>query len=275
MMTPEELRALGEDICWHSEAGIKHCPCPARSLGYGERDLIWWGRCQSGRRWFWATTVLTYSDSDARREHGWADTEDQASCAARASVVTLAAGRPAIASVRHGHASDRLKEINAEKRRNRPSNGGTDTGSVEYLYGDNSHHWDGNQCGCDDLEGQAKQNYHIVRFQITKKTAKRIYYIRRGFGFADPEIGYVSRQELEANGEVRNRGVHWSSTDRLLYAEPPDINLWEPPTPDELRADISRLRADMADAHPDRGGSNAEFIAAHQRYQQARRTGAP
>ena len=45
------------------------------------------------------------------------------------------------------------------------------------------------------------------------------------------------------------------------------------PTPAETESlpDLHRLKAQMAAAHPDRGGSNAAFIAARARYVAARR----
>lgn len=53
-------------------------------------------------------------------------------------------------------------------------------------------------------------------------------------------------------------------TTRLLHT------LLRRPTPPSL----PELRAAMADAHPDRGGSDEAFIAARQRYERARARGA-
>jgi len=53
-----------------------------------DTPLIMWGRCRSGRRWFWAVP-----DFDGPREHGWADTEERAVNAAEAAVERLAGGR--------------------------------------------------------------------------------------------------------------------------------------------------------------------------------------
>jgi hypothetical protein len=68
------------------------------------------------------------------------------------------------------------------------------------------------------------------RFQIIKKTAKRIYYRDKGEAINasgepigpdnDPyegKVGIVDRQKLEADGETRNRGRHWSADDYHLY----------------------------------------------------------
>ena len=41
--------------------------------------------------------------------------------------------------------------------------------------------------------------------------------------------------------------------------------------PRDTAAELKRLKEKMADAHPDRGGSSAAFIAARQRYVDARR----
>jgi len=69
-----------------------------------DAPLILWGRCRSGRRWFWAAR-----DFDGPREHGWADSEELAVSAAEAAVERLAGGRAAtvLAGVvrgrRHSH----------------------------------------------------------------------------------------------------------------------------------------------------------------------------
>lgn len=248
---------MSGNICWHDErTSWKHFQaCPGR-----DGRLIRWGRCRSGKRWFWVIVSLRYDIEDLDQTYGWADTEDQAFADARAAVVTLADGAPAVADLTHGVATRTLKEVNAAKRKARPSNGDTDPGRIEYLYG---KWWDNEDC-----------KSRLVTFRITKKTPRRVYYAREWpFTFADgePHIGYVDRQKLEADGEVRNRGVHWSEPDRYLYAEPPDLSRRQPPTPAEQEAELSRLRAEMADAHPDRGGTNDGFIAARRRYVQAKR----
>jgi hypothetical protein len=79
----------------------------------------------------------------------------------------------------------------------------------------------------------------------------------------------VDCQKLEADGSVYNRGVHWCSSDFHLYAS------FEGLMGDRYRApekpDLAQLKAEMAAAHPDRGGSNAAFIKARARYVAARR----
>lgn len=218
--------------------------------------LILWGRCRSGRRWFWTacdTAVHPYGVG----EHGWADTEDAAAAAAMEVVTRLCGGRPARITPWHNTAREALKRINAEKRRARPSNGGTDPSSVEHLYG--------------IMRGWSEEDIpaRVVAFRVTKKTAKRVYYIRRpGWPGEDPVIGSVDRQALEADGHVDNRGVHWAESDSTLYAAPPELTHKPPPAPD-VRAELSRLKAEMADSHPDRGGTSAGFSAARRRYKQA------
>jgi hypothetical protein len=104
----------------------------------------------------------------------------------------------------------------------------------------------------------------VVRFRITKKTPKRIYYVRRERGPGDIEIGYVNRQQIEADGELYNHGAGgWWAPDFHLYLNPPELE--QPAKPD-----LAALRAEMAAAHPDRGGTDVEFIAARQRYQKAK-----
>jgi len=116
--------------------------------------------------------------------------------------------------------------------------------SVEYLYQLWDANWDDGPLG----------NYQILRHPITKKTAKRIY-----FTLTNGRSGFVNRQKIEADGEIYHR-----YTLRRLHLTPPEIpSRSKPPS-------LPELRKAMADAHPDRGGTGAEFIAARQRYERAR-----
>jgi hypothetical protein len=142
-----------------------------------------------------------------------------------------------------------------------PAKGDGDTASREFLYGLEDE-FDGYT---DSVVGQ-----RVVRFPITKRTAKRIYYVRgerwnRDRSGQEPDIGYVNRQEMEEKGEVCNRGVHWCRPDSRLYAAPPELEQHRQEQPD-----LGELKAAMAAAHPDRGGTDAEFIAARDRYMKAR-----
>jgi hypothetical protein len=248
-------------VCWHEDGRVRD--------GHFHRGarVILYGRCRSGRRWFWAVNRWNYDDNGEQVEHGYADTEQQAIDAARTMVERLAGGDETIAYPRHGVATRILKQVNAERRRARPAPDTADAGRVEYLYArdTSSCHWDGNPCGCDDLRGRAKWDYHVDRFRITKKTAKRIYYVRSERYDDEVEIGYVDRQKLEADGEVYNHGAGgWWSKDFHLLAAPPEPPTQ--PTPVDQRAEVSRLRAEMAAVHPDRGGTSAAFIEARSRY---------
>ncbi|MFJ8766668.1 hypothetical protein [Streptomyces clavifer] len=225
--------------------------------------LIMWGRCRSGRRWFW-----TAREYDGDQAHGWADTRDEAARRANAAAVKLAAGRYANIEILHGIADEHLKVLNAAKRATRPPKSAhTDTqpppNPVGYLYGIEPGRW--------ALDDRTWIDGKVVNFPITKKTARRIYYLRPRYLFMtgpDWEPGYVDRQELERHGHVRV--PHWF----MLFGEPPELpetylarlRRHEPGPAQDLKA----LKAAMADAHPDRGGSSEAFIAARQRYVQAR-----
>lgn len=124
---------------------------------------------------------------------------------------------------------------------------------VEYLYGIQAEGYDGN-----DNWTPAR----IVAFRITKKTPKRIYYVRRDDGLTT-WIGYVNRQKFEADGEIYNHSAHWSFPEFHLYLNPPEIA-------QHAKPDLSSLKTAMAAAHPDRGGTDAEFIEARRRYEEAK-----
>jgi hypothetical protein len=193
-----------------------------------------------------------------------------------------------------GTASGALKRINAAKRAARPPSKDKSTGIAEYLYAAYSSSW------IDDMT--CKRDERVIAYQITRKTAKRIYYIRRP-GTPEwndpPVIGYVSRQEFEADGrcpggqpgrcehghygehgdgpgEIRTNPYH--DHDYHLFATreaaEEDLFRWEREQEckrKEAEPELRQLRREMADAHPDRGGTNEQFMAARKRYERALR----
>jgi hypothetical protein len=201
-------------------------------------------------------------------DHGWSDSEEQAMAAVRAAITRLADGHPHSAHLFHRMASHRLKKINAEKRRFGLPSAAKDSRVVEYLY------------------GRAYFSDHLCRFRITKRTAERIYYLRAGEGvderdephddgrYRDPSdrerIGFIDRQLLDAYGSVKNHGRYWSAIDYRLFASLEAV-LADQPRNDRKPPDLAALKAAMAAAHPDKGGSPAAFIEARQRYVAARR----
>lgn len=116
--------------------------------------------------------------------------------------------------------------------------------AVEFLYELWDANWDDGPLG----------NWQIIRHEITRKTGKRIYFHFRG------RTAFVDRQRIEADGEIFYR-----PTARTLYLAEPGI----PGAPKPLS--LPELRKAMADAHPDRGGSDEAFIAARRRYEAAGR----
>jgi len=104
----------------------------------------------------------------------------------------------------------------------------------------------------------------VVKFRITKKTPKRIYYVTSEDWEKRTRVGFVNRQSIEADGEVYQRNRHWSAPDFHLYLNPPELE--QPAKPN-----LAALKQAMAAAHPDReGGDHEAFIAARARYEKAR-----
>lgn len=130
--------------------------------------------------------------------------------------------------------------------------------ATEYLYGISSPRFDG-----DDSRYYVPAE--VVRFRITKKTPKRIYYIVSASWELGPRIGFVDRQRIEVDGEIYNRSRSWSDSDFHLYLRPPTSESTEPESPD-----LAELKAAMRAAHPDMGGSHEDFLRAHERYEAAR-----
>jgi hypothetical protein len=239
----------------------------------------WYGRCKSGSRWFWYVRAWVRGQSTmfdgAFETHGLAASEAEALAAGIAAIKGYAAGRRIIGRFQHGTASYHLKKINKAKREAQWSaqpSAATDSKITEYLFAE--HRW------YDEMDCRNRRG--IYAFPITKKTAKRIYYKRGHYDWLpeieniDPTsywnenrsndaVGFVDREELEAKGEVYNHGRHWSDYDFHLRAKPPVRHEPEPEPPD-----LAALKAEMAAARPDRGGSNAAFIEARKRYVEAR-----
>lgn len=198
-------------ICWqfHNKGDRDkgngwRCKCPAHTAD--DRTLAYFGRCQSGARWFW--TAITYGRN--REAFGWEDTEPGAMAAAIAAIRDFHDG-PTLAGLSHGIAENKLKELNRAKRAARPASGATEARATEYLFGVNSGITDWNE-----------EYYSIYAFPIVKKTAKRIYYRRRYLKWLpeidapdisegpirassdeDDDLGFVGRQVLEQTGEHR------------------------------------------------------------------------
>jgi hypothetical protein len=272
-------------VCWDfRNKGDRtwRCKCPAHTAN--ERELFYFGRCRSGKRWFWQTHCLELGEAPLRKKFGWADSEELATAAAVAAVLELKKPEsPVLARFSQDTASGRLKELNEEKRRQRPGPDTSGAHPVEYLYG-RYHHAGGEYIGDPELRG-------ILAFPIVRKTKHRIFYKRRWIWFW-PQLGeerawlqsaplhyenkvrFVDRGKLEATGEIGTN--HRWHEDWHLYLKPPYS--WASSRaneePDEEKPDVFtllRLKAEMAAAHPDKGGTSAAFIAARKAYVEARR----
>lgn len=135
---------------------------------------------------------------------------------------------------------------------------------VEYLYG--------TVCYWPDDGPEVRE---VVPFRVTRKTAKRVYYVRRGLRFGPEYIAFIDREALERDGEVRRKSGHWWEDDHHLFAtrDAAEAHIGIGAGADRPFApevpDLAQLKQEMADAHPDRGGTAEEFIAARKRYESA------
>ncbi|NJL06961.1 MAG: hypothetical protein HC900_00880 [Methylacidiphilales bacterium] len=209
----------------------------------GEDIFIHNGVCHSGRRWFWG--ALLFPPDPAASDvfiHGRADTEAEALAALKAAVAEIAAGRHVRNDVPGPRrtASDLLRRANHERRRARPASAETASTPVEYLY-----------------------NFSGRKFQIVKKTAQRIYFLRFQPMAGDEymsEISFVDRKRIESDGSVFN-----SRLAETLYLEPPAHDEY---VPRPLTAeDVARAKRVMMASHPDHGGDDEAFIEARERYE--------
>jgi hypothetical protein len=236
-----------------------------------KRKLMLYGRCRSGKRWFWsAYDYRTTSDAELIERHGWAETEAEALTAARTAIIDLAGNDYVVASQVQGTAAWRLQEINKTKRAARPVPDTSDAHAVEYLYRAWRHG--------HDLATS------VEVFRIVKQTKERIFYVKleershrwdgkrwiiekpSHWHHINDEIGFITCRDLDRR-DLHHGSYYWTLSDAHLKTAP---RLWgqaAESTPENL----AELKAAMATAHPDRGGSNAAFIEARKRYVEARR----
>jgi hypothetical protein len=222
--------------CWNKRCHFNH-------KGF---DKFGYSRCRSGKRWFW---VVQHWTSDwPTIGSGWEATEDDARAAAEKVISGAAGDQPISVHVSAGFASDRLKEINKARRAARPPAETSEQVMVEYLY----------DCG-----GRA---YRIIR-----RTAKRIFYVK-GEHYGEEETGFVDRRlvfdewpadpyRFETNDSRGRRRSGYS----CFWTKPHPVS-----TPVVKSVDLRTLKAEMAAAHPDRGGSSDAFIEARRRYEEAK-----
>lgn len=256
-----------------------------------------YGRCRSGQRWFWFAGSLDTSpfgtsshkcddpvcDGGGYAQHlyGWEGSEDLALEVMTTAVAALGGEVNATKPTGWaGVASGALKRINGARRSARPPSNETGTGVVEYLY-EADVYW--------PEEGSEVRK--VRPWPIARKTAKRIYF---------PDGSYVSREDLEGDtrcpgdctarcihgygsphghppGEMLKGGRSWSDIAHLFATrEAAEVYLFGGARDQARKREgrvpgLKRLKQEMADAHPDRGGTDEEFMTARQRYKQALR----
>ena len=176
-----------DGICWNfrnpGDRSMWHCNCPACTASrdrWREIDVGHFGRCRSGKRWFYHAGLYPRRPHDEIRiENGFADAEEAAMIQAMDAVRRLKELPLAHVVLSHGQASYALKQLNRAKRADRPPSKARDTNLTEYLYVHNYCWTDGWVCDCVKLSGAEAVLYHTVKHQILKKTAKRIYYHKK------------------------------------------------------------------------------------------------
>jgi hypothetical protein len=243
--------------CWNEDFGKRTHDCPRRH-DYDRFEKFFYGRCRSGKRWFWTIRRWTRLQ-DIETTHGWEDSEDEARAAAQKAVARLVRdGRPVhvlpVASV----ATDQLRDINKVKRAARPAADGSDSATVEYLYGSSGR----------------------TRYRIIRRTAKRIFFVKRE---EDHEVrtGFIDRRFVFDEWPMSERALD-DFLDEIIVDDKGKrarrgrrYCVWTKPKPDWLPKtkpiDLKALKVAMAAAHPDHGGSSAAFIAARDAYEAAKR----
>jgi hypothetical protein len=276
-------------ICWHlGQKGDSHGPldwrshresCPACSSELEDHLLVPFGRCRSASRTFWFVRPCWREDLGDER-FGYAESNQAAMVEIVTAIYAIRSLRPElflIAIKHHGDAARKVKELNRQRRAARPPSNARDAKPTEYLY---SAKYDPSDYG--------PSYFSVHRFAIVKRTAKRIFYRKDAYQSLEsvrqvsedgwqPEryyddldkIRYVDRQKLDRDGQAYNRGVHSSSSEWHVFATLEHL-LASFRHEEEEQPDLRALKVAMAAAHPDRGGSSEQFIAARAVYEAAR-----
>jgi hypothetical protein len=261
-----------------------------------------YGRCRSGQRWFWFAGEYHPAWEEPAPEpcgdpvcgdgrlhphrYGWEDTADAALEAMRSAVTELGGSVTYNPSGLVRHASAALKRINTVRRAARPAKGEEPRSApVEYLY-------------------SIGFPFHVIAYRITKKTPRRIYYLREAGDaeWGESQVtGFIDRQDFESGpcpglpyqdrpwckhgyghthglpaGQIRTEtggeygdGLHLfasreAAEDLILRSKRRMGGDPQAGKPGHLK----RLRAAMLKAHPDAGGSDEAFIKARSAYEQ-------
>ncbi len=132
---------------------------------------------------------------------------------------------------------------------------GAEIAATEFLYGIEAEHG----------SGPDWTPTRVVKFRITRKTPRRIYYLPHEWR---DEQRFVDRAVLERDGKVTRKSGGWWESFLTVYLTPPVLAEVQEPN-------LAELKAAMAEAHPDRGGNDEAFIAARQRYERAKESVRP
>lgn len=172
------------------------------------------------------------------------------------------------------------RKAQAERRAKPAKTGTTDNSTVDYIY---------------FTSYRVAVSSHIRGFPIRKRTKRRIYFYRQSV-LIDPETGLALAGEAPPDDEAYHiidvaDALDRRARSRDLYLR---SNFWHGPSGEniylsweDLKSDlgqrlgagqsvealedmVARLKSEMTSAHPDVGGSGEQFIAARQRYEQAR-----
>jgi hypothetical protein len=141
----------------------------------------------------------------------------------------------------------------------------------EALYSIYHRCWDACQ-DPDDPYGRKPTHrcYALITYPIVKVTAKRIYFRHpQGTAMERDRIYHIDRAKFAADGHAYHRAIREG-----LYLTPDLIHYWQQQEDKVARLGtpktVSELRREMADAHPDRGGSRDTFMAARATYLRAK-----
>lgn len=292
-----------EAICWHADGAVRHDDCVGRTAGY----VLWhYGRCRSGSRWFWAAERFPYDD-DKFALHGRAETETEAIAAAREAIRRRVGTDCAVAVRRDGTAYRALQKVNAAQRRSRPSRPGANRArATEFLYEPWSHYddMDGYTRGISRVQ-IVKKTARRIYFNQTTRTDQ--YQGLVTLGYIDRQ-DFESDTRCHTRCPLHQPGLpclehlassphcpHGNAVDTCWHGEPPGAGRLRSifghgivyASREAAEADLEmrvtgwaggreaaeellrQLRREMADAHPDRGGTSDGFIAARRRYEHA------
>lgn len=236
---------------------------------HDEHAKFTWGRCKSGKRWFWSVCAWPETRDGLDKKwptwHGWTDTEETAKQVACDKVKEIAGDRRVSLHTQHHFASSTLREVSQDKRRERwkanpPKASGVSNHGTLWAYNSRSEY---------------EERWRWEEHRIIKVTKKYVW-VESWRHREDDSLIRIDRETLERDGSAYGGPRGWSREHYYTEAGKKALELEEaqghanwlkarfhplPEMPEMFtKADVLKaFREGSLAHHPDHGGDPAMF----------------